>query len=60
MLVFSRAWLIGSPPFHCRGVTVLPARMLTLNLRRRRPILNEAEAAEIAERLRLALEVDAA
>jgi hypothetical protein len=60
LLVFSRAWLIGSLPAHRRGVTVLPARMLTGYLMRRRPKLRTDEATEIAERLRLALEVDAA
>jgi hypothetical protein len=60
LLVFSRAWLVGSLPVHRRGVTVLPARMLTGYLMRRRPKLRSDEAIEIAERLRLALEVDAA
>jgi Nuclease-related domain len=59
LLVFSRAWLVGSLPAHRRGVTVLPARMLTGYLIRRRPKLRSDEVTEIAERLRLALEVDA-
>jgi hypothetical protein len=60
LLVFSEAHLIGSPPAHRRGVTVLPARMLANHLKRRRPKLTADEVTEIAERLRLALEVDAA
>jgi hypothetical protein len=60
LLVFSRAFLVESPVAHVRGVTVLPARMLAGHLRRQRPVLGEAEAAEIGETLRLALEVDAA
>jgi hypothetical protein len=60
LLVFSDAWLIGSVPAHLRGVTVVPGRMLANFIARRRPILSAAEASEIAERLRLALEVDAA
>ncbi|HEX4305731.1 MAG TPA: nuclease-related domain-containing protein [Solirubrobacterales bacterium] len=60
LLVFSQAWLVGSLPAHRRGVTVLPGRMLAGYFERRRPKLSPAEAAEIAERLRIALEVDAA
>lgn len=60
LLVFSDAWLIGSVPGHRRGVTVLPGRMLAGYLERRPPKLGGEEAAEIADRLRLALEVDAA
>lgn len=60
LLVFSQAWLIGSPPAHRRGVVILPARMLSGYLARRRPLLTDEEVSEIAERLRLALEVDAA
>jgi hypothetical protein len=60
LLVFSNAWLIGSMPAFRRGVTVLPARMLAGYLTRRRPHLSPDEATEIADRLRLALEVDAA
>jgi hypothetical protein len=60
LLVFSEAFLIGSPPAHRRGVTVLPARMLAGYLERRRPKLTAAEVTEIADCLRLALEVDAA
>jgi hypothetical protein len=60
LLVFSDAFLVGSPPARQRGVTVLPARMLAGYLGRRRPRLTADEVIEIAERLRLALEVDAA
>jgi hypothetical protein len=60
LLVFSAAWLIGSLPARRRGVVVLPARMLNRHLTRRRPTLSDAEVSEIATRLRLALEVDAA
>jgi hypothetical protein len=59
LLVFSEAWLVGSPPSRRRGVTVLPARMLADFLTRRRPVLTTDKVTEIAERLRLALEVDA-
>jgi hypothetical protein len=58
LLVFSDAYLVGSVPAHRRGVTILPARMLTGYLERRRPVFSEAEAAEVGEALRLALEVD--
>lgn len=60
LLVFSEAYLIGSVPARRHGVTVLPARMLADFMERRRPKLGLGEAAEIAERLRLALELDAA
>jgi hypothetical protein len=59
LLVFSEAYLVGSVPAHIRGVTVLPARMLAGFLHRRRPVFDHAEAAEVGEALRLALEVDA-
>lgn len=59
LLVFSEAWLVGSMPARRRGVTVVPGRMLGGYLTRRRPTLDAGEVTEIAERLRLALEVDA-
>jgi len=59
LLVFSDAYLDGSCPVRRIGVTVLPARMLAGYLQRRRPKLTVDEVTEIAERLRLALEVDA-
>jgi Nuclease-related domain len=58
LLVFSQAWLVGSLPAHRRGVTILPARMLPHFIVRRRPKFTDAEASEIADRLRLALEAD--
>lgn len=60
LLVFSEAYLVGSVPAHRRGVTVLPARMLSGYLERRRPVFTSAEAGEVGETLRLALEIDAA
>jgi hypothetical protein len=60
LLVFSEAYLVGSVPAHRDGVTVLPARMLADFMARRRPQLDPAEVTVIAERLRLALEIDAA
>jgi hypothetical protein len=60
LLVFSNAWLIGSMPAFRRGVTVLPARMLAGNLTHRHRHLSADEVTEIATRLRLALEIDAA
>jgi hypothetical protein len=59
LLVFSEAYLLGKPPVRRHGVTVLPARMLAGYFDRRRPNYNPDEVTEIAERLRLALEVDA-
>jgi hypothetical protein len=59
LLVFGEAYLVGSVPAHRHGVTVLPARMLAGFIERRPPKLGPAEVTEIAERLRLALEVDA-
>ena len=60
LLVFSEAYLIGSVPGRRRGVTILPARMLANYLARRRPVFSTAEATEVGETLRLALEADAA
>jgi Nuclease-related domain len=60
LLVFSEAYLVGSVPAHRRGVTVIPDRMLAGYFERRSPKITSAEAAEIAARLRLALEDDAA
>jgi hypothetical protein len=60
LLVFSQAYLVGSVPAHRRGVTVIPERMLAGYFDRRRPQITAAEAADIAARLRLALEDDAA
>jgi hypothetical protein len=60
LLVFSDAYLIESSVAHVKGVVILPARVLAGYLQRQRPVLAAAEVAEIAETLRLALEVDAA
>lgn len=59
LLVFSEAWLVGSPPARRRGVTVLPARMLAGYLERRAVVMSQEQAAEVGERLRVALEEDA-
>jgi hypothetical protein len=47
LLVFSRAYL-SRPVARRRGVTVLPARMLTGHLLRRRPALSTAEIERLA------------
>jgi hypothetical protein len=60
LLVFSEAYLVGSVPAHRRGVTVIPERMLAGYFERRHPRITAEEAADIAARLRLALEDDAA
>jgi len=51
LLVFSNAYIVGSVPARRQGVTILPARMLTGFLERRRPTMSAAEARELAERL---------
>lgn len=55
LLVFSDAYLIGSVPARRQGVTILPARMLTGFLERRRPIMSATEAREVTERLASAI-----
>jgi hypothetical protein len=55
LLVFSRAYLVGSVPAQRRGVTVLPARTLQHYFSRRRPVLETADAAKLHERLTAAL-----
>jgi hypothetical protein len=55
LLVFSRAYLVGSVPAQRDGVTILPARMLRGYLSRRRPVLGPEEAAEIHTRLAASL-----
>jgi hypothetical protein len=55
LLVFSRAFLIGSVPSLRRGVTILPARMLAHYFSRRRPVLTSDKAEEIHIRLARAL-----
>lgn len=51
LLVFSNAYIVGSVPARRQGVTILPARMLTGFLERRRPTMSAAEAHALAERL---------
>ncbi len=55
LLVFSRAWLVGSVPAQRMGVTILPARMLGHYFSRRRPVLTTDQAAQIHTRLAQAL-----
>ncbi len=55
LLVFSRAWLIGSLPAKRKGVTILPARMLAHYFSRRRPVMTAERAAQIHARLAHAL-----
>lgn len=56
LLVFSRAWLIGSVPARRNGVTILPARMLQHYFSRRRPTLEAEDANQVYRQLSLALE----
>ena len=51
LLVFSDAYLVGSVPARREGVAILPARMLTGFLERRRPTMSATEARKMAERL---------
>jgi len=55
LLVFSRAYLVGSVPAQRRGVTILPARMMRHYFSRRRPTLDAAEAATLHARLVMTL-----
>ena len=55
LLVFSRAYLVGSVPAQRNGVTILPARMLRGYFSRRRPVLETTEAAKIHAQLAAAL-----
>jgi hypothetical protein len=55
LLVFSRAYIVGSIPAQRRGVTILPARMLQHYFSRRRPVLEASAADEIYARLTVAL-----
>jgi hypothetical protein len=54
LLVFSRAYLVGSVPAQRNGVTILPARLLRHYLSRRRPILDSAEAERLHAQLAVA------
>jgi len=60
LLVFSRAWLIGSVPANRSGVTVLPARMLQHYFSRRRPVMTPERATEIHAHLAQALSATSA
>jgi hypothetical protein len=55
LLVFSEAYLVGWVPARRMGVTVVPARMLTGYLDRRRAVMSVEEARGVAERLAGAL-----
>ena len=55
LLVFSHAYLIDKVPAKRRGVTILPARMLTWYFSRRRPAMSAEEADGIYDRLCLAV-----
>jgi hypothetical protein len=55
LLVFSRAWLVGSVPAQRMGVTILPARMLGHYFSRRRPVLAAERAEQIHSHLAQAL-----
>jgi len=55
LLVFSRAYLVGSVPAQRRGITVLPARMLRHYFSRRRPVIEMTEVATLHARLAAAL-----
>jgi Nuclease-related domain len=54
LLVFSRAYVIGSVPATRRGVTILPARMLPSFLSRQRPTMSPQQAREAHDRLAVA------
>jgi hypothetical protein len=55
LLVFSRAYLVGSVPAQRKGVTILPARMLRHYFSRRRPTLMTADATRLHAQLAAAL-----
>lgn len=55
LLVFSRAYLVGSVPAQRLGVTILPGRMLRHYFSRRRPCIEATEATVIHARLVKAL-----
>lgn len=55
LLVFSQAYLVGSVPAQRRGVTILPARMLSGFFARQRPAMSVEEAQAIHSRLALAV-----
>jgi len=51
LLVFSQAYLVGKVPAYSRGVTILPARMLTGFFSRQKPAMSAEEAVAIYVRL---------
>lgn len=51
LLVFSQAYLVGKVPAYSRGVTILPARMLTGFFSRQKQAMSAEEAATIYARL---------
>jgi hypothetical protein len=55
LLVFSQAYLVGHVPARRRGVTILPARMLEGFLARRPDSISIERAAEVAERIAVAV-----
>jgi hypothetical protein len=55
LLVFSRAYLIGSVPANRQGVTILPARMLPGFFARQRPEMSPEQARDVHDRLALAV-----
>lgn len=55
LLVFSRAYLIGSVPAKRQGVTILPARMLPSFFSRQRPTMSPEQARAVHHRLALAV-----
>lgn len=59
LLVFSRAYLVGSVPAQRRGITILPARMLEHYFSRRRPVMDQSDAERIHAQLAMALTTDA-
>lgn len=55
LLVFSRAYLVGSVPAQRQGITILPARMLRHYCSRRRPVMDQSDAERIHAQLAMAL-----
>jgi hypothetical protein len=55
LLVFSRAYLVGSVPAQRRGITILPARLLRHYFSRRRPVIETTEAERLHAQLAAAL-----
>jgi Nuclease-related domain len=55
LLVFSRAYLIETPPVQRQGVTILPARMLPHFFSRQRPTMSPQEAQQVHDRLAVAV-----